>query len=520
VAAIGPIADRGTSSLLRYAPSLVLLAIAVADAGRVADTDLWGHIAFGRLFLQAGPISHDPFNYSVPGHSWAVHEWLAELLMARTYDVGGILALKLWKFCCTALTIILLAMAAAETGAAPLLQAAVLITTAVALMPMMQFRPQLYTFMFLAALLALLARENYRRDAPLWLAIPMFALWANLHGGFVIGIGSLALFAGVTAVASIAGGYSIRSAARVLGITVVCAAATLVNPYGPGAWTHVLSALHNPITRKEMVDWQPLISVIANSHGPHSGIFFFLLAVGIMLLSAIAFVITPRGDDLALVAIAIAMGAGAFDVVRNIPLAVIAAVAPLTRHLHLIAMKLCGYDSSVPSIKSGRVSWTGQAVLIAASMVLLVGNRGLLSPRIPAAMDYPVGAIAFMRAHQLQGNVFARFEWGQYVIFQLGPPSRIFVDGRVDLVYPPDVIEEYLDFFAGRPHGARILEDYRNDYVLMPSGSPADATMKSRSDWRPIYRDSVATLFAPANSTAANFPGVPIIASAPPSAFP
>ena len=141
MAAIGPIADRGASSLLRYAPSLVLLAIAVADAGRVADTDLWGHIAFGRLFLQAGPISHDPFNYSVPGHSWAVHEWLAELLMARTYDVGGILALKLWKFCCTALTIILLAMAAAETGAAPLLQAAVLVTTAVALMPMMQFRP-------------------------------------------------------------------------------------------------------------------------------------------------------------------------------------------------------------------------------------------------------------------------------------------------------------------------------------------------------------------------------------------
>jgi hypothetical protein len=149
-----------------------------------------------------------------------------------------------------------------------------------------------------------------------------------------------------------------------------------------------------------------------------------------------------------------------------------------------------------------------------------VENRGLLSPRIPAAMDYPVGAIAFMRAHRLQGNVLARFEWGQYVIFQLGPPSRIFVDGRVDLVYPPDVIEEYLDFFAGRPHGARILEDYRNDYVLMPSGSPADATMKSRTDWRPIYRDSVAVLFAPANSTAAYIPGLPIIASAPPSEFP
>jgi hypothetical protein len=520
VAVMRPIADRGGLSLLRYAPSLVLLAIAVADAGRVADTDLWGHIAFGRLFLQAGPVSHDPFNYSVPGHSWAVHEWLAELIMARTYDIGGILGLKLWKFACTALTIILLAMAAAETGATPLLQAAVLIATAVALMPMMQFRPQLYTYMFLAALLALLARENYRRDAQLWLAIPMFGLWANLHGGFVVGIGSLALYTGVTAIADIAGGYGIRWAARVLVITVACALATLVNPYGLRAWTHVLSALHNPITRKEMVDWQPLISVIANSHGPHSGIFFFLLVVGIMTLSAIAFVVTPHGGDLALVAIAVAMGAGAFDVVRNIPLAIIAAAAPLTRHLHLIATKLSGSDTAVPRIKPDRLSWRGQAVLIAASLILIVENRGLLSPRIPAAMDYPVGAIAFMRSHQLHGNVLARFEWGQYLIFHLGPPSRIFVDGRVDLVYPPEVIEEYLDFFTGRPHGARILEDYANDYVLMPSGSPADATMKSRSDWRPIYRDGVAVLFAPANSPAAHLPGVPIIATAPPSAFP
>ena len=71
-----------------------------------------------------------------------------------------------------------------------------LVATAVALMPLMQFRPQLYTYILLAALMALLTRDNYRRSAPLWLAVPMFALWANLHGGFVIGVGSLALYRG------------------------------------------------------------------------------------------------------------------------------------------------------------------------------------------------------------------------------------------------------------------------------------------------------------------------------------
>ena len=83
------VSDRAAPSLLRYAPAFVLLAIAIADAGRVADTDLWGHVAFGRLFLRAGPISHDPFNYSSPGHVWTEHEWLSEVLKLVIKRLGN-----------------------------------------------------------------------------------------------------------------------------------------------------------------------------------------------------------------------------------------------------------------------------------------------------------------------------------------------------------------------------------------------------------------------------------------------
>ena len=55
----------------------------------------------------------------------------------------------------------------------------------------MQFRPQLFDYVFFAALIAMLARESHGRRAPLWLAVPMLALWANLHGGFFIGLAAL-----------------------------------------------------------------------------------------------------------------------------------------------------------------------------------------------------------------------------------------------------------------------------------------------------------------------------------------
>jgi hypothetical protein len=516
-----PVSERTTPSLLRHAPAIVLLSIAIADVARVADPDLWGHIVFGRLFLQVGPVSHDPFNYSVPGNPWTVHEWLAEVLMALTYDVCGIPGLRLWKLACTSITIGMLAIAAAETGAELAIQAGVLIAAAVALIPLMQFRPQLYTYVLLASLMALLTRDNYRRRAPIWLAIPMLGLWANLHGGFIIGVAVLALYAGVTGVVEVIDGHGLERAVRLTGVTGASALATLVNPYGFRAWTHVLGAFHNPVTRKEMVDWQPLIAVIASSHGTHSGIVFFILVAGIIAVLAIAFLITPRGGDLALVMIAAMMGAAAFDVVRNMPLGVIAAVAPLARHLHLIAQKFPQTQASeIAHTRSHQFSWLGQILLIAAALTLILGSGGLLSPRIPAAMDYPCGAIAYMRSHQLRGNVLARFEWGQYVLFHLGPPSRIFVDGRIDLVYPPAVISQYLDFFTGRSRGARILKDYPHDYVLMPPGLPADVTMATRTDWRPIYRDSVAVLYARADAVAAHARGAPVVAEAPSSDFP
>jgi hypothetical protein len=62
-----------------------------------------------------------------------------------------------------------MAMGEAETGASETVQFCVLMVAAVALGAEMQFRPQLFTFIFFAATLWILARDNYGRRPPLWL---------------------------------------------------------------------------------------------------------------------------------------------------------------------------------------------------------------------------------------------------------------------------------------------------------------------------------------------------------------
>ena len=118
--------------------------------------------------------------------------------------------LKLMKFAATAATITLLAMGAAETGASITLQMMVLTTGALAIAPMMQFRPQLFDFVALSALLLLLARDSYRRAGRLWLAIPIFVLWANLHGGFFVGLAALAACTAAAAIEDLAAGEGLR----------------------------------------------------------------------------------------------------------------------------------------------------------------------------------------------------------------------------------------------------------------------------------------------------------------------
>src|SRR6266481_9307470 len=101
----------------------------------------------------------------------------------------------------------------------------------------MQFRPQLFTFMMIAVVMMALAIEVYRGRAILWPLIPMFALWANFHGGYIVGLGAMGI---ATAVMLVQGWFGdvgrMTSAWRLAAITLGCAAATIMNPFGVGLW--------------------------------------------------------------------------------------------------------------------------------------------------------------------------------------------------------------------------------------------------------------------------------------------
>lgn len=503
------------NSLLRYSPAVVLLAILIADSNRHTDPDLWGHIRFGQAFIaHRHLIDRDPYSYSAAGYLWRDHEWLAEVVMAFVYHAAGVVGLKLWKFVFTALTVLFIADAEAETGAPPSIQLPVLLVASIGLILQTQFRPQMFTLVCLSALSALLACDNYRRNRTIWLAVPLMALWANLHGGFVAGIVTLALYTAAAALSDLAAGAGLRRAIRLGLVTVAATAATLVNPYGIGMWKAVVYALRNPYTRSIVNDWQPLARALATQwHQGLSGVLIYLAAIGLIVALAAAFVASPRAGDLPLVAIAAFMSIAAFQSVRNLALAVIAVSGPLARHLAVLSERRRRGTSSPDSRPVNQ--W-----LILAVCGLLMIQGGLFSRRLAEDEPYPAGAVSFMRAHELHGNLLCDFGWGEYLIWHAFRTDKVFIDGRNDTVYPPAVVRDYLLFYFDLPGGGRVLDAYPHDFVLIATSAPARHLMEQRRDWKLLYRDDDALLYARASAPAASLPGLPVAGAASAGGFP
>jgi hypothetical protein len=507
-------------SLIRYSPALVLFAIVIADFRQLSDPDLWGHVLFGRELLAHGSLpSNNPYSYSAPSCRWLHHEWLSEVLMSWIFGHYGAFGLKLLKFVCTAGTISLVALAMSETGATATLQAAILLLVAITLAPLMQFRPQIFDFLFLSAIVAMLSRHNFRGSAPLWIAIPIVAIWINLHGGFFIGLVAMGVYGAATIASDFRKGLGTRQGFGILAITAAAAATTLLTfliPPAQESWYTLIYTLRNPVTSSTIVDWRPLIASIRVAPVGSLERKYFVMVFLFFVASALSVIMTPRGADAPIIAVATVLVATAFLAQRNIAIATIAVAPVIANHLGLLVRRDAAPTNSRPMPLAAR--WTTE-LLIAIAAIGFARHSGILSPGIDASSN-PADAISFMNRNGLRGNVLADYAWGQFVIWHGPPGTRVFIDSRFDLGYPPEVVRDYMAFDRGEAGASHTLATYPNDFVLTKRGWPAAKMMDSQGGWRLIYSDDTARLYARANSAATHLDGIPFTGIARPSFFP
>jgi hypothetical protein len=137
----------------------------------------------------------------------------------------------------------------------------------------------------------------------------------------------------------------------------------------------------------------------------------------------------------------------------------------------------------------------GLSVVTALLLVLLIVNpnaSGKLKPEYDP-QRYPAKALSVLRADP-NSRIFTDDEWGDYLLYNLYPGHKVFVDGRDDF-YGQDFEQKYMDLMNVKYDWEQSLNKYKVDTVLLSTKAPLAGAIKQSSHWRTVYDDTIAIIF-------------------------
>jgi hypothetical protein len=466
---------RPLAGFERLATAGLLVLAAASFTSNAADNDLWGHLRYGRDFIRAGVPGTDPYSYTAAGKPWAEHEWGAEIVLARAWDTFGAPGLVLGKAALGTAAIALVLAAGRDGCPSAAALAAVTMPAVLGLFPWFGVRPQVFTNALFALTLWTLHRARRGRPRALWLLPLAMVAWTNLHGGYLAGLGVLALAAGVETARALRHGTP--APWPLLGAHAAASLATTATPFGPANPLFVLrSAL---LSRPDILEWRPLGAEAIRD-------FPTLAAVPLLLaVVAVSLAATRERRDPTELAILVVTGALAVRHVRHAPFLLLAAVWVLPRHLASAAR------AALPSWRTAFATAALVCGLASARLSYAVGAVDHLSV---AAGSYPIGALRFMTSHDLLGNVAVDFNWGAYLVYHCHPRCRVSIDGRYEAAYPPAVYAMNRALAWGTPGWERLLVDYPTEVALLDARRPGAARVAETPGWTLVYRDPVAAV--------------------------
>ncbi len=460
----------------------------------VADPDLWGYMAFGRLFWEANSFPyHDIFSYMPTRPVWIYHEWLTGVLFFKIYQAFGETGLQIFRYGIGLLTAGMVYLTARKRGAGPLSSAIALWTVSIMFTAYYSsVRATIFTYLFFVLTFFLLETARLKNSwGRLLFIIPIQILWCNFHGGFFAGLGLVSLYTAGQVL-------SWHKFKPYLIILIMSTFATLINPYGISYWVHMAEAITMP--RPEIGEWFSVYKAIKSDYLINNQIYFIFIT-----FIAIIFGLRYRFKDITPVLILLTTVYLGFKSCRH------AAFFFLSFAIFYpsIFMAFGERLKSDPKILKlfNRAGW--KTYLLASAFLISIHYRVIefspLKLSFPthsakkASMYYPIGAIDYIREHNLAGNILCEFGWGEYIMWNLYPKCLVGMDGRYESVYPDKIHREYFDFHFGRNNWRRFLENYPHDIILIKSNGKTHNLLQSEKNWKQLYIDDGCVLFARQN---------------------
>ncbi|HEX2559051.1 hypothetical protein [Phenylobacterium sp.] len=430
------------------------------------DGDTYWHLAAGEWMLAHGEVLHaDPFSYTFAGKPWTTHEWLSEIVMGLVFRAGG------WGGV-MALTAAAAALAGAlvagylrpRLGLVPL--TLTLLLGLACLAPGLLARPHVLAFPVLAAWAIALLRARDEGRAPSLLLLPLMAVWANLHGSFVLGLALIGPFALEALIEGRARPWPVVRAWGLFGLGALAAAA--LTPHGPQGLIFPFQ-LMGMATAPTIDEWRSL-----DFSDPQP------LEFGLMALLLVGF---SRGLKVPPLRLILLLGLLHMSLQHGRHAMVLGLLAPLLLADPLRQVTTAAEPLAPPSSLS--------IGLVIALIAGLTAGRMAAQPARIDALTTPATALAAVPADIARQPVLNEYGFGGYLIFA---GLRPFIDGRADM-YGDDFIRTYDRAVSGNPEAlAETLERHGVRWTILHPGNRAVPVLDRTPGWRRLHADAYAVV--------------------------
>jgi hypothetical protein len=475
--AVRLLTPKNVRVLLRVACAAVLAAVLTQTR---ADPDLFGHIRFGHDIV-AARSAHLVDRYSFTSdRPWINHEWLSEVVMYGAYNAAGAPGLIALKLSLLALMLGAVALAIRRAGPHDFAWDLLLALAVVCTFPQtVSVRPQLFSLALFAPLLLVLLSARRHRRALLW-SIPIMMVWVNVHGGWVVGAGTLAVWTGVGLISD----RPRREKGRAIVVAAAALAVTLVNPYGLELWKFVRETV--AFGRENIADWQPVVG---------DRVLFGLWAL-VAVVSAVALLVAVarRTIDLQGSALVLMFGLASFRVSRLLSFFALSAVMVLAPEIGSMLRHRASARSQRPIVR-----WV-PAVLLLLALTLIgtgatVSARNLSCIRIEDSLFPEAQAAGILTERGARGRMLTYFDYGEYAIWHLSPEIVVSMDGRRETVYSNEAVEQQFRFYSIPGERKQIVAALQPDYIWMPANFGVARDLVS-DGWKPIFTGPRSVILA------------------------
>jgi hypothetical protein len=404
------------------------------------------------------------------GQPWISTQWLAQVAYAEAYAIAGWTGPVVLASICIAATFALftryLARHLSESTTLVFVAAALALTV-----PHLLARPHVLALPVMMAWVGGLVASADRRGAPSFWLLPLMTLWANLHGGFVLGLALLAPIA-VDAVWNADRRMRKSLALRWAAFAVAAIAASCVTPYGWGSLLAARKILALGDALPLIMEWRP---ADFSSIGP--------LEVCLLLGFGLALV---RGITLPPLRIVLMLGMLHMALSQMRSMETFALLVPLFLAAPL-AKQIGGAEDANPRISPPRVLFAGLVIVLLAGTVAYAS----IVRFEPHTRGSPVAAVAELKKLNF-GRVFNDYDFGGYLLANGVAP---FIDGRTELYGEKFFVDHDGASGLTKPQNLfRLLDEYGIEATLMRTQSPATILLDHIDGWQKVYSDDIATI--------------------------